>query len=173
MSIVTRLECKNVYWGPHQCRNSRIARAVLQFIIVLIGDLQVSLIARCNNKARVDCVRSHFILSKVGIYLGRKDSASLKGVRVNHHHSNFQYLHGPVSRSSTSPPMDRLGVRRTLSSWPVRNGSPSPWLQGYKIKKRAATSYALQKPTEDGAENGTKRTPKYVNLSNAVILDAF
>ena len=69
--------------------------------------------------------------------------------------------------------MDRLGVRRTLSSWPVRNGSPSPWLQRYKIKKRAATSYALQKPTEDGAENGTKRTPKYVNLSNAVILDAF
>ena len=105
--------------------------------------------------------------------LGRKDSASLTGPSTNH--SSSRYLHGPVSRSTTtSQPADRLGIRRTHSSWPVRNGSTSPWLQRYKIKKRSATSYALQKPADLGdGESGTKRSQEYVNLSNAVILDAF
>lgn len=128
------------------------------------------------RRAGVDCIRCSayiFILSsKVGMCLGRKDSASLTGPRANH--SSSRYLHGPVSRSTTSQPADRLGIRRTHSSWPVRNGSPSPWLQRYKIKKRSTTSYALQKTADpDDGESGTKRSQEYVNLSNAVILDAF
>ena len=108
--------------------------------------------------------------------LGRKDSANLTGPRDNHK-SSSKFLRGPNSRSSTSQPEDRFGVRGSQCGWPVRNGSPSPWLQRYKVKKRATTSYALQNSAqncnEEEIERRPKRSQKYVNLSNAVILDAF
>ena len=71
--------------------------------------------------------------------------------------------------------LDHFHIRKSYSAWPIRNGSPSPWLERYKIKKRSATSYALQGPQNLNKERnqGETRSQEYVNLSCAYIQDAF
>jgi hypothetical protein len=105
--------------------------------------------------------------------LARKDSANLTGMRGNQR----SFGNGQNSTSSTSRPEDCIDVRGSQCSWSGRNGSPSPWLQRYKIKKRATTSYVLQNPTqncnEEGIESHARNQHEYVNLSHAVIWDAF
>ena len=104
----------------------------------------------------------YFFLSKVDVCLERKDSTNLTGLSGNYQ-STAKVIHG----------LNHAGIHRSQSSWPVRNGLPSPWLQRYKIKKRATTSYALQTPEESRTEDDTKPNQKYVTLSSAVILDSF
>ncbi|XP_028395401.1 uncharacterized protein LOC114519461 [Dendronephthya gigantea] len=132
-----------------------------------------------NDHGAAHSTRGRTLQPQVGMCLQRKDSANFTGLsssRELHSSGNF---HRP-SYQSTDPNVGHFGCRRSDSSWPVRNGSPSPWLQRYKLKKRATTSYALKTgPSgQDYCEPGDheirpKRSQKYVNISTAVILDAF
>lgn len=109
--------------------------------------------------------------------LQRKDSANLTCLSLTRGSHSPATFHRPTYQT-TDPNVEHFGCRHSQSSWPVRNGSLSPWLRRYKIKKRATTSYTLQKSGQGYREPGgndvrPKRSQKYVNLSTAVILDAF
>ena len=70
---------------------------------------------------------------------------------------------------------EHFNIRQSYSAWPVRNGSPSPWLERYKIKHRASTLYARQKPQNSNKEitRCTKQNQQYINFSSAAILGPF
>ena len=112
------------------------------------------------------------MLFKVGMCLARKDSANQTALRGNQR----SFVNGQNPRSGASQLEDCNDFRGSQCSWPARNGSSLPWLQRYKIKKRATTSYMLKNPSQNCKEESIETQPRsqeYVNLSNAVIWDTF